>query len=139
MEGAKTRVDKWLWSVRAYKNRSIATDEIKGGKVKINGSIAKPSTSVKEGDTVQFKKIGFTWTYKVLRVIDKRVSSPIAITCYKDITPPDELNKYQSWFVGKFGTPIREKGAGRPTKKERREIDELDDLEFLDDYFEEDV
>ena len=123
---AKVRIDKWLWSVRIFKSRTLATDACKGGKVKVAGENAKPSMPIGEGDVALVKKNGFTFHYKVIRLIEKRVGSPIALTCYEDITPIEEKNKYNEWFLnGMPGGEKRERGAGRPTKRDRRDIDDL--------------
>lgn len=127
----KVRIDKWLWSVRVFKSRTIATDACKEGKVKFNGVTAKSSQLIQVGDRLEVKKEGFTMHYKVLNLIEKRVGAPIAQACYEDLTPPEELNKYKEWFVGKAGAEYRERGAGRPTKKERRVIDDFKDHTFL--------
>lgn len=119
----KVRVDKWLWSVRIFKSRSIATDATKSGKVKINDKTAKPSTLLQMEDMVGVRKNGFDFRFKVLKLIDKRVGAALAIECYENVTPEKELNKYKDWFIGKAQAEVREKGAGRPTKRDRREID----------------
>ena len=123
----KVRVDKWLWSVRIFKSRTISTEACKTNKVRINGDVAKSSSSVSCGDLVEVKKNGFTFQYKVLKLIEKRVSATLAAPCYEDLTPADELNKYNAWYVGKAQPEKREKGAGRPTKRERRDIDRFKD------------
>ncbi len=132
----KVRVDKWLWSVRIFKSRTIATDACKGGRVKVNGESVKPSFLLQRGDVIAIRKSGFDFQFKVVELIQKRVGAPIAVTCYEDITPQEEKNKYQQWFVtGKAAPERREKGTGRPTKKERREIDEFKDSWFdFDDW-----
>ena len=76
------------------------------------------------------KKNGFHMEYEVVDLIEKRVSAPLAQACYNDITPEEELNKYKSWFIGKARSEMREKGAGRPTKRERREIDDFKDHQY---------
>lgn len=121
----KVRIDKWLWSIRIYKSRTLATDACKGGKVKIGGDTVKASYLVGIGETVTVRKDGFSFEYKVLALIEKRVGHPIAITCYEDITSAEEKNKYEAWFINsqKQGDG-RERGAGRPTKKERRQIED---------------
>lgn len=122
----KVRIDKWLWSVRIFRSRTIATDACKAGKVKINGEAVKPSHMIAEGEVVWVKKEGFHFQYRAIQLIEKRVGAPIALTCYEDITPEAERKKYEDWFTN--GQPVlekREKGTGRPTKKERREIDEF--------------
>ena len=119
----KTRIDKYLWAIRIYKSRSIATEAIRDGKVKLHGETVKASATVSVGDVIDVLKEGFRMKYKVLQLIDKRVSPVLAKPCYEDLTPPEELNKYKQWFVGKSRPEWRERGAGRPTKRERREIE----------------
>ena len=121
----KVRIDKWLWSVRIFKSRTMATDACKSGKVKIKGVNVKPSYLLQREEMVEVRKNGFDLQFRVIDLIQKRVSAPLAQQCYEDLTPAEELNKYQDWFVGKAAAEKREKGAGRPTKKERRTIDEF--------------
>lgn len=127
----KTRIDKWLWAVRIFKSRTLATDTVKKGNCTVNQKKAKPSTDVTEGDVVVVSKNGFNLEFKVLNVIKKRVGAPIAQTCYIDQTSEEELNKYKAWFVGKSATEFREKGAGRPTKRDRRDLSK-----FKEEYLE---
>ena len=129
----KVRIDKYLWSIRLYKSRTIAADAIREGKVKLNGEAAKTSSLVAIGDIIDVHKEGFKMKYKALQLIEKRVSPILAKPCYEDLTPIDELNKYKSWFVGKGGPERRERGAGRPTKKERREIEGFKDVDDDDE------
>ncbi len=129
----KVRIDKWLWSVRIFKSRTIATDACKSGKVKIKGANVKPSYMLEREELVEVRKNGFNLQFKVIDLIQKRVSAPLAQECYEDLTPAEELNKYQDWFVGKAAAEKREKGAGRPTKKERRTIDEFKWLKEQED------
>jgi ribosome-associated heat shock protein Hsp15 len=126
----KERIDKWLWSVRIYKTRTQATKACKEGKVKLGDEKVKPSQLIEEGDVVEAKKAGIYYTLKVLKIISKRVGAPIAQECYDDLTPEDELNKFKDWYIGKGQIEKRAKGKGRPTKKERREIDA-----FKEDFF----
>ncbi len=119
----KIRIDKYLWAIRIYKSRSQATDACREGKVKLNGAVIKSSTLISIGDIMDVHKENFHFKYKAVQLIEKRVSAVLAKPCYEDLTPEDELNKYKSWFVGKGGPERRERGAGRPTKKERREIE----------------
>lgn len=121
----KVRIDKWLWSVRIFKSRTISSDACKESKVKLNGENAKPSQLIQVGDRVEVKKEGFNFQFRVVQLIEKRVGAPIAVACYEDLTPPEELNKYKEWFVGKAGAEYRDKGAGRPTKKDRRELEDF--------------
>ncbi|MCB0686749.1 MAG: RNA-binding S4 domain-containing protein [Saprospiraceae bacterium] len=126
----KTRVDKWLWAVRIFKSRTIATDHCKSGKVSVNGHKMKPSGTITINDQVSVQKNGYTFIFQVVKLLEKRVSAPIAQEAYKDLTPEEELNKYESWYIGKGKSEIRDRGAGRPTKKERRDLDI-----FKDDYY----
>ncbi len=128
----KVRIDKWLWSVRIFKSRTLASDTVKSGKVKVNGTQVKSSYQIQRSDEIIVKKGGFNFTFKVLQLIEKRVGSPIAVTCYKDMTPEEELKKYEDWFTGKHGAEMRERGTGRPTKKDRREIDDFKGYYFDD-------
>ncbi|MCO6462318.1 MAG: RNA-binding S4 domain-containing protein [Saprospiraceae bacterium] len=121
----KTRIDKWLWAIRFFKTRSLATDACSGGKVRINNAPAKASSLVKVNDVVQCNKDHINYQLVVKGIIEKRVGAPIAVTCYENITPEEELNKFEKWFVGKSPTEVRDKGSGRPTKRDRREIDEF--------------
>lgn len=119
----KVRVDKWLWSVRIFKSRSQATDACKSGKVKIDGVNLKASYMLERETILDVRKNGFNLKFKVIDLLDKRVSATLAQVCYENLTPEEEMNKYKDWFVGKAAPERREKGAGRPTKRERREID----------------
>jgi len=132
----KVRIDKWLWSVRIFKSRSMATDACKSGKVKVKDQNAKPSLLLIRGDILEVKKNGFNLVFKVNDLLDKRVSATLAAPCFEDITPQEELNKYKDWYVGKSGIEYRERGDGRPTKKERREIDDFK-MMYFDDEFDE--
>jgi ribosome-associated heat shock protein Hsp15 len=126
----KVRIDKWLWSVRLFKSRTISTEACKSGKVSQGGKNLKPSYLISEGEIVELKKGGFNLLIKSQKLIEKRVSATLAQECYENLTPQEEMNKYKSWFIGKAGAERRMPGAGRPTKKERREIEG-----FKDDYF----
>lgn len=120
----KIRIDKWLWSVRLYKTRTLATEACAAGKVKIDGEAIKASYLLKAGQLIHLSKQGEKWIIKSLKLIEKRVSAPLAAECYEDLTPPEEKNKLQ--FPSVF-YEVRDKGSGRPTKKDRREIDRFKD------------
>lgn len=121
----KVRLDKWLWSIRLYKTRSLAAEACKAGNVKNAKKSLKPAYLLSTNEVITVKRNGFLMKYQVLQTISKRVSAPLAKECYLDLTPEDELNKYKAWFVGKAKPERRDKGAGRPTKRERRVIDEF--------------
>ena len=134
-ELTKVRLDKWMWSVRIFKSRSKATDACKKGRVRMGESILKPSTMIQRGHVLEIRKDGFILTFLVKDLIKKRVSATLAAPCYDNLTPEEELNKFKDWFIGKGPAEKREKGTGRPTKRERREIDEFKDDIYLDDWF----
>lgn len=134
----KVRVDKWLWAVRIFKTRTLSTNNCKKGNVKIGGEKAKASSSVMVGDLVQVHKGGFNLEFKVEKLLAKRVGAPLAVQCYENLTSEEEMNKFSDWFIGKGKAEIREKGVGRPTKKERREIDDYkDNIWDIEDFLEE--
>ncbi len=130
---SKVRIDKWLWSIRIYKTRTLATNAIRSGKVRLNDQNTKASSLIQLDDTVIVKKNGFNLTIKALQLIEKRVGAKLAVECYENLTPVEELNKYKNWYIGKAQSEWREKGMGRPTKKERREIDDFKEEYYWDD------
>lgn len=135
---SKVRIDKWLWSVRIFKTRTQATTACKAGKIKLNDKALKPSFLLQGSEILAVKKEGFNLSFKVVDLINKRVGAPIAVECYENLTTEEELNKYKSWFIGKAASERRLKGAGRPTKRERREIDDFKE-DQQDEYFDFDI
>ncbi len=123
----KIRVDKWLWNVRIFKSRTKATDSCKSGKIKINDLNIKPSYLIEAGEIIQVRKDGFDLIFKAVELIDRRVNATLAAPCYENLTSEDELNKYKDWYIGKAAPERRERGAGRPTKRDRRTLDEFKD------------
>lgn len=128
----EVRVDKWLWAVRIFKTRSIATDACKKGRVSIDNVSVKPSRNIRVGEVVQVKKPPITFSFKVLELADKRMGAKLVPQFMENITPPDqyellELNKI-SGFVD------RQRGTGRPTKKERRDLDQFTDTFDFDEF-----
>ncbi|MEI6437458.1 MAG: S4 domain-containing protein [Candidatus Omnitrophota bacterium] len=120
------RIDKWLWSVRICKTRLVATELCKRHKVSIDGQEVKPSRAVSVGQVIVVRKDGLSWQYRVLKCIDKRISAVLAKECCEDITPQVEKDKL---LLIKGGwVPRRAKGEGRPTKKERRDMDRVMNL-----------
>ena len=125
----EVRIDKYLWSIRVFKTRSEATDACKGGKIRVNGADTKPSKMVKVGDTIVARKGAVTYTYKVLDLIDKRQGPQLVPNYAENLTPPEELAKLRAPIETFFLK--RDRGAGRPTKKDRRQMEALwDDLSF---------
>lgn len=131
-----TRIDKWLWSVRIFKTRTDATDACRNNRITVNGSAAKPSKEIKPGDTITVKKMPVVYTLKVIDVVSNRQPAKNVHLYMENITPQSELDKLNPISGGAF--MWREKGTGRPTKKDRREIDEVIEGLF-DDSDEEDV
>ena len=126
----ETRIDKYLWAIRVFKTRSEATDACKGGKVRINGADIKPSKNVRTGDVISVRKGAVTYTYRVIAVIDKRQGAKLVPQYAENITPEEELAKLKAPVETFFLK--RDRGSGRPTKKERRQMDSLWDSLSLD-------
>ena len=125
----EVRIDKYLWSIRVFKTRSEATDACKGGKVRVNGNDIKPSRDVKVGDVIVVRKGAVTYTYKVLELIDKRQGPKLVSQYAENLTPEEELAKLKAPVETFFLK--RDRGTGRPTKKDRRQMDALwDELSF---------
>ncbi len=112
-----TRIDRWLWAVRLTKTRSEATDVCRAGHVRINGKPAKAAGSVSVGDRVEVRVHGRDRVLEVVRPIDKRVGAPVAAQCLVDHSPPPPA-------ADDLGTGDRDRGAGRPTKRDRRQIEQ---------------
>lgn len=117
------RIDKYLWSIRVYKTRTDATDACKGGKVRVNGADIKPSKGVKVGDVITARKGAVVYTYKVLELIDKRQGAKLVPRYAENLTPQEELDKLRAPVETFFLK--RDRGAGRPTKKDRRQMEDL--------------
>jgi ribosome-associated heat shock protein Hsp15 len=114
------RIDKYLWSVRVYATRSLATEECKKGRISIADQPVKPSRVVKVGDIILVRKNPVTYTYKVLELLGKRVGAKLVPEYLEDLTPKEELEKLDVSQGGSLF--LRDRGAGRPTKKDRRDI-----------------
>ena len=115
---ANVRVDAWLWAIRAYKTRSAATAACRAGHIRVNGNPVKASQSVIIGDTIRVRESGWERVLEVRRLIAKRVGAEAASHCFTDHTPPRPV-------APKLGLPQRDRGAGRPTKKDRRDMEKL--------------
>ena len=121
----EVRIDKWMWAVRIFKTRTVALDACKKGRVLIDNVSVKPSRMIRVGDVVQVRKPPVTFSFKVLGLSDKRMGAKLVPQFMENVTPPEqyeilELNKI-SGFVD------RQRGTGRPTKKERRDLDQFTD------------
>jgi len=115
------RIDKWLWAVRIFKTRTIAAEACKKKQVSIDGVFVKPSRLVKTGETVTVKKPPISRQYEVLGLLGKRLSAKDVVPFVKDITPEEEIEQLKKIKMGSTG--FRPKGLGRPTKKDRRDIE----------------
>lgn len=119
----EVRIDKWLWAVRIFKTRTIAAEACKKGRVLIDNVSVKPSRNIRTGEIIQVRKPPVTYSFRVLAPVDKRMGAKMVPQFMENVTPPDqyellELNKI-SGFVD------RQRGTGRPTKKERRDLDQF--------------
>ncbi|MBK6731875.1 MAG: RNA-binding S4 domain-containing protein [Bacteroidetes bacterium] len=118
----KCRIDKWLWAVRIYKTRSLAAEAVASGKVRVNDETVKPSHNLLKNKIVKVRKGLVTYQYKVIQLLEKRVGAQLVKEYLEDITPQDELDKLD--INKNMPAAFRERGTGRPTKKERRDLDD---------------
>ncbi len=116
------RIDKVLWAIRVFKTRTEATDACKGGKVKIGGVNAKPSRMLKAGEVVEIRKGAVQYSYRIKRLTDHRLGAKLVPEYAENLTPQSELEKLKAPVETFFLR--RDRGAGRPTKKERRTMEE---------------
>ncbi|MBR1517939.1 MAG: RNA-binding S4 domain-containing protein [Prevotella sp.] len=119
------RIDKWLWAARIFKTRSIAVDAIKNGRVTIGGVNVKPSRMVKEGEVVSVKKPPITYSFRILKTIEMRVGAKLIPEVYENVTPKEQYELLEMSRISGFID--RQRGTGRPTKKERRAMDAFTD------------
>ena len=127
MESAKLRLDKYLWSIRLFKTRSLASEACEKGKVKLNGNSLKPARNVQIGEEYEIRTSEKKWLIKVIELLHTRVQYSEAIKYYSDITPAEETDriKFEAAF---FQTGKRQSKVGRPTKKNKRDLDEFLDV-----------
>jgi ribosome-associated heat shock protein Hsp15 len=126
MEKEKLRLDKYLWAIRLFKTRSQAGDACDNGKVKLNGDNVKAARAVNVGDEFEVKTEAKRWRIKVTALLDHRVQYAEAIKHYEDITPPEELDRIQ-FQAAVFNTGKRLSKQGRPTKRDKRDLDDFMD------------
>ncbi len=129
---SEARIDKWMWAVRIFKTRTIAAEACKKGRISINGALAKAARMVKADDVIQVRKPPVTYSFKVLRPIEKRVGAKLVPEVMENITTPDQYELLEMSRVSGFVD--RAKGTGRPTKKDRRELEGFTTPEFMDDF-----
>lgn len=137
---SQARIDKWLWSVRIYKTRSVAATACKNSRVRIGENIVKPASPVKEGDIVKVRKPPITYSFRVIGIPPSRVGAKLVSQFLENITPQSEYDLIELQKMS--GIQKRGKGLGRPTKKERRDLDEFmlpsEDFDWMDDGDEDD-
>jgi ribosome-associated heat shock protein Hsp15 len=130
----EARIDKWLWAARIFKTRTIAANACKMGRIKIGDALVKASHTVKPGDIVNVRKSPVVYSFKVLQAIENRVGAKLVPEVMENVTAPEQFELLEmskiSGFMG------RARGTGRPTKKERRELDEFTTPEYIDNDFE---
>jgi ribosome-associated heat shock protein Hsp15 len=117
------RVDKFIWAVRLFKTRSMATNQCKTNKVLVNDEAVKPARAVKMGDTISIRKSGAVFSYKVLDLLEKRVGAKLVADYIRDITPTEEIEKYKLFQASQ--SAYRDNGMGKPTTKERRILEKF--------------
>lgn len=130
MAKEEVRVDKWLWATRVFKTRSIATDACKKGRVTIKGINVKPSHTIKIGDIIVVRKPPISYSFEVLGTIENRVGAKLVPEYLKNITPKEQYELLEMTRISGFVN--RQKGLGRPTKKEGRELAKFTDFTFMD-------
>ena len=141
---AEARIDKWMWATRIFKTRTIASEACKKGRIAINGAQVKPSRMVKPGDIVEVRKPPITYSFKVLQAIEKRIGAKLVPEMMENVTPKEQYELLEMSRISGFID--RARGTGRPTKKDRRSMEEFmipeyipeDDFDFDFDFEEDD-
>lgn len=131
-EKTEVRIDKWLWAVRLFKTRTLAIEACKKGRVMMQGITIKPSRMVKVGDVIQIKRSPITYSFKVLGLSEKRMGAKLVPDFMEDVTPQSEYAILEQAKIGGFVD--RGKGLGRPTKKDRRDLEDFIDDSFFDEW-----
>ena len=130
---SEARIDKWLWAVRLFKTRTLAAEACKKGRVSVNGAQIKPSKMVKPGEVVKVRKPPVTYSFKVLQAIEKRIGAKLVPEVMENVTTPDQYELLEMSKISGFVD--RARGTGRPTKKDRRSLDEFASEPFAFDDF----
>lgn len=127
----EARIDKWLWAARIFKTRTIAADACKKGRISIGGASVKPARTIKPGDIIEVKKPPITYSFKVLKAIENRVGAKLVPDILENVTPPAQYELLEMSRISGFVD--RARGTGRPTKKERRSLDDFTTPLFISD------
>ncbi|MDD2799722.1 MAG: S4 domain-containing protein [Bacteroidales bacterium] len=128
----EVRIDKWMWATRIFKTRTIAVEACKKGRVMINNVNVKPSRMIKKNDVLQVRKPPVVYSFRVLELTDKRMGAKLVENFLKNVTTPDQLQILELQKIEGFVN--RARGTGRPTKKDRRDLEEFVDPEFSDGF-----
>lgn len=129
----EVRIDKWLWAMRVFKTRSMATDAVKKGRVSMGGATVKPSRTVKEGDVIEVKKPPITYTFRVKAVSENRLGAKLVPDYLENITPKEQYDLLEMTRISGFVD--RRKGLGRPTKRDSRDLAAFRESTYADDFF----
>lgn len=129
----EVRIDKWLWAMRVFKTRTIATDACKKGRVTMQGSVVKPSRTIKAGDIIDVKKPPITYTFRVLQVSNNRLGAKLVPDYLENLTPPSQYELLEMTRISGFVD--RRKGLGRPTKRDSRELSRFKEDSYADAFF----
>lgn len=133
MAGTEERIDKWLWAMRVFKTRSIATEACKKGRVMMGGNAVKPSKMIKSGDEIDVRKPPVTYRFRVLKLVSNRLGAKLVPEYMENITP---ASQYEILEMAKIsGFVDRRKGLGRPTKRESRELNRFTESSYADTFF----
>ena len=119
----EVRIDKWLWAVRIFKTRTVASEACKKGRVLIGETAVKPSRNIRTGEVIQVRKPPVTYSFKVLALSDKRMGAKMVSQFMENVTPQEQYEMLELNRIGGFVD--RQRGTGRPTKKERRDLDQF--------------
>ncbi|MBQ8607049.1 MAG: RNA-binding S4 domain-containing protein [Bacteroidaceae bacterium] len=131
MAKTEARIDKWLWAVRVFKTRTLAADACKKGRITMGGSPIKPSRIIKPGDVIEVRKSPITYSFKVLQAIENRVGAKLVPEVMENVTPPAQYELLEMSRISGFID--RARGTGRPTKKDRRSLEEFTMPSFEED------
>ena len=129
---SEARIDKWMWAVRIFKTRTIAAEACKKGRISINGAFVKASRMIKPGDVIQVRKPPVTYSFKVIQPIEKRIGAKLVADMMENVTAPDQYELLEMSKISGFVN--RAKGTGRPTKRDRRSLEEFTMPEFTDGF-----
>ncbi len=125
------RIDKWLWTMRIFKTRSLANESVKKGRILMDNKPLKPSKTVKIGDVIEVRKPPIIYTYRILKISNNRLGAKLVADFMEDITTPEQLEMIE---LGKIASKMnRAKGTGRPTKRDRRKLEDFFEPYFIDE------